>query len=164
MRTGSSHKPTVQLHRLWNGWSETNASLIFKYTRKPNCHKVTKRDKFCMRNLTPKVSMEDYIITTDFTQLGIKFLKNFNVCKDFFWCGPFFKVFIEFVTISLLFYVLDFWPQDMWDLSSLTRDRACTPCFGKRKSLDSREVPKIQILSKKQIACFLKCNTEKEVR
>ena len=27
-----------------------------------------------------------------------------------------FKVFIEFVTILLLFYVLVFWPQGMWDL------------------------------------------------
>ena len=32
------------------------------------------------------------------------------------------KVFIEFVTILLLFYILVFWSQDMWDLSSLTRD------------------------------------------
>ena len=43
-----------------------------------------------------------------------------------------FKVFIEFITILLLFYVnifyklylqfLVFWLQRMWDLSSLTRD------------------------------------------
>ena len=32
------------------------------------------------------------------------------------------KVFIECVTISLLFYVLVFWPQGMWDLNSLTGD------------------------------------------
>ena len=43
-----------------------------------------------------------------------------------------FKVFIEFVTILLLFYVLVFWLQGTWDLSSLTRDRTCTPCFGRR--------------------------------
>ena len=43
-----------------------------------------------------------------------------------------FKVFIEFVTILVLFYVLDFWPQDIWDLSSSTRDRTHTPCTGKR--------------------------------
>ena len=30
----------------------------------------------------------------------------------------FFKVFIEFVTILLLFYVLVFWPRGIWDLSS----------------------------------------------
>ena len=30
-----------------------------------------------------------------------------------------FKVSIQFVTISLLFYVLVFWLQGMWDLSSL---------------------------------------------
>ena len=28
-----------------------------------------------------------------------------------------FKVFIEFVTILLLFYILDFWPGGMCDLS-----------------------------------------------
>ena len=32
------------------------------------------------------------------------------------------KVFIEFVTILLLFYLLVFWLQGMWDLSTLTRD------------------------------------------
>ena len=34
----------------------------------------------------------------------------------------FFKVFIEFVTTLLLFYVLVFWPQGMCDPNSLTRD------------------------------------------
>ena len=29
-----------------------------------------------------------------------------------------YKVFIKFVTILLLFHVLVFWPQGMWDLSS----------------------------------------------
>ena len=33
----------------------------------------------------------------------------------FFLCVPYFKVFIEFVTILLLFYVLVFWPRGMWD-------------------------------------------------
>ena len=33
-----------------------------------------------------------------------------------------FKVFIEFVTILLLFYVLVSWPQGMWNLDPLTRD------------------------------------------
>ena len=40
----------------------------------------------------------------------------------FFFYGPFFKVSIKFVTILLLFYVLVFWPQGMWNPSSLTRD------------------------------------------
>ena len=57
-------------------------------------------------------------------------------------CGPF-KVFIEFVTVLLLFYVLVFWLRGMWNLSSPTRDRTCTPCIG-RQSLNHwtmREVP-----------------------
>ena len=40
-----------------------------------------------------------------------------------------FKVLIEFVAILLLFYVLIFWPQGMWDLSSPTRDGTHTPCL-----------------------------------
>ena len=38
-----------------------------------------------------------------------------------------FEVFIEFVTTSLLFYVLAFWPWVMWDLRSLIRDWTCSP-------------------------------------
>ena len=43
-----------------------------------------------------------------------------------------FKVFIKFVTILLLFYVLVFWPQGMWNLNSPTRDQTHTPCVGRR--------------------------------
>ena len=46
-----------------------------------------------------------------------------------------FKFFIEFVTILLLFHVLVFWPQGIWDLSFPTRDRTRTPCIG-RQSLN----------------------------
>ena len=45
------------------------------------------------------------------------------------------KVFIEFITILLLFYVLgfggSFWPWGMWDLSFLTRDQTHTLYIGK---------------------------------
>ena len=57
--------------------------------------------------------------------------------------GPIFKVFTEFVTIMLLFYVLVFWPWGMWDLSFQTRDWTHNPCTG-RWSLNfwtAREVP-----------------------
>ena len=36
--------------------------------------------------------------------------------------GHFLKVFIEWVTILLLFDILAFWTKGMWDLNSLTRD------------------------------------------
>ena len=42
-----------------------------------------------------------------------------------------FKVFIEFVTKLLLFSVLVFWLQSMWDLSSQTRDGTHTLCTGR---------------------------------
>ena len=38
----------------------------------------------------------------------------------FFMMRTIFKAFIEFVTVSLLFYVLVFGPRGMWYLSSLT--------------------------------------------
>ena len=48
-----------------------------------------------------------------------------------------FKVFIEFVTILLLFHVLVFfWPRGMQDLSSPTRERTLTPCIIGRRSLN----------------------------
>ena len=63
-----------------------------------------------------------------------------------------FKVFTEFFTILLLFYVLVFWPRGIGDRCSPTRDwcspirdRICTPCI-ERWSLNhwtAREVPKI---------------------
>ena len=39
-----------------------------------------------------------------------------SVFVFFFKHGPFFKVFIEFVTILLLFYGLVFWPEGTWEL------------------------------------------------
>ena len=41
------------------------------------------------------------------------------------------KVFIEFVTSLLLFYVLFLWLPGMWDLSSPTRDQTQTTCIGR---------------------------------
>ena len=52
----------------------------------------------------------------------------------------------------LLLYVLVFWPQVMWGLSSLTRDQTCTRCTG-RWSLNhwtTREVPRFWYFSKDQ--------------
>ena len=50
--------------------------------------------------------------------LGINNLEIINFFKDFLmWIIC--KVFTEFITILLLYYVLVFWLQGMWDLSSL---------------------------------------------
>ena len=56
----------------------------------------------------------------------------FLFLRFFFLMWTIFKVFIEFVTILFLFYVLVFWPQIMWDLSSSTRDQTFTHCIGRR--------------------------------
>ena len=61
----------------------------------------------------------------------------------FFLMWTIFKVFIEFVTVLLLFYVLLFWPWGMWDLSSPARDWTHTPCIGRwgLNHWTTREVP-----------------------
>ena len=56
---------------------------------------------------------------------GFFFFRIFKMCTIL-------KVFIEFVAILLLFfYVLGFWSQDMWDLSSSNRDQTCSPRKGR---------------------------------
>ena len=64
---------------------------------------------------------------------------------DFFLMWTIFNIFIEFVTILLLFYVLIFWPGSTLDLSSLTRDQTRTPCIG-RQSLNHWTTRKVPIL------------------
>ena len=57
-----------------------------------------------------------------------------------------FKVFIEFITI---FFVLGLvsWLQGMWELRSLTKDEACTPCIGmwSFNHWTAREVPRLSV-------------------
>ena len=68
-----------------------------------------------------------------------------------------FKVFIELVQHSFCFYILGFWLQAPWNLSSLTRDRTHTPSVGK-KSLNhwtAKEVPIDSILYLLQLQCYL---------
>ena len=45
--------------------------------------------------------------------------------------------------IASVFYVLFFWPRVMWDLSSPTRDRNCTPALEGK----AREVPQVSLES-----------------
>ena len=45
----------------------------------------------------------------------IKFIFNFLKLYSL-------RVYIEYVTIWIFFYVLGFWPRGMWNLCSLTRD------------------------------------------
>ena len=49
------------------------------------------------------------------------------------------------VAVLLLFCVLVFWPQGVWNLSTPTRDWTCNSCTGKRSlnHLIAREVPKL---------------------
>ena len=58
--------------------------------------------------------------------------KDLDTIERLHFLSFFFKGFIKFVTILLLFYVLVFWPWGMWDLSSPTRDWTLTSCIGKQ--------------------------------
>ena len=69
-------------------------------------------------------------------QLKGIFFHNFSL----FLTRIIFKVFIEFVTIFLLFYVLVFWLWGMWNPSSPTRDWTWNPHMG--RLLDHQKVPK----------------------
>ena len=51
-----------------------------------------------------------------------------------------FKVFIELVTILLLFPALVFWTQGIWDPSSPTMDQTCPPCVGRFNHWTARKV------------------------
>ena len=74
---------------------------------------------------------------------------HIHYLKYFFDMG-YFKVFIEFVTILLLFYVLVFWLRGMWGLSSSTKNRPCTLTHWKAKSFNhwiTREIPSFSTVS-----------------
>ena len=69
-------------------------------------------------------------------ELGLAFQSLDSTLDSPLYFSPFFffliwtikKIFIEFVTILLLFHVLTFGPQGMWDLHSLTGDGIGTCC------------------------------------
>ena len=82
-------------------------------------------DHFVTDHITSTPLHQEQSITLELLEIP-----QMSFLKRFCWCGSFFKVFIEFVTIFLLFYALVFWLRSMWDLSSLNRDRTHTLCNG----------------------------------
>ena len=60
-----------------------------------------------------------------------RYTKALNLLPELIQVWIIFKVFIEFVTLLLPFYVLVFWSQSIRDLSSPTEDQSCTPCVTK---------------------------------
>ena len=90
--------------------------------------------------------MSWYQVVSEMHSYGLKPVELYFLLR-FSWCGSFFKVFIEFVTILFLFHAVVFWIcyhivsvlcflflflfQGMWDLSSTTRNQTHIPCFGK---------------------------------
>ena len=67
--------------------------------------------------------------------------------KDFFFfffgCDLLLKTLFILLQHCFCFYVFVFWPWGMLDLSSLTRDRTCTPCTGRQcpNHWTTRELP-----------------------
>ena len=62
------------------------------------------------------------------------FLYKTLFLKKIFLMCTILKVFIEFVTIWLLFYVLVFWPQGMWESQLLEQGSNPQPLSWKAKS------------------------------
>ena len=81
----------------------------------------------CIKNFCGNVGSYDNVSLRGEGWPRIKKNKVFQSQKYFSFMWTIFKVFIEFVTILLLFNILAFWPQRMWDPSSPNRDWACTP-------------------------------------
>ena len=69
------------------------------------------RVKLRMSELTEEISI-------------LHFQRNISLLSFFF-----FKEFLTFIIILLLFYILVFWPQGMWELSSLNRGWSVTPAL-----------------------------------
>ena len=65
--------------------------------------------------------------------------------KDFFWREPFLKSLMSLLQYCFYFIFCFLWAWGMWNLSSLTRDRTCTPCFGSwsLNHWTTREVPRL---------------------
>ena len=95
-----------------------------------------------MKNVVPHPHQETWF--GQLTHTRKDYMRLILIFKKFFLCGLFFfKVFIEFVPILLIFNVLGFCLQHLWDLSSSTRDRTHIPCI-ERWSLNhwtARQVP-----------------------
>ena len=113
-----------------------------------------------MTKLLIRWLLEYFSLVLYFLILQIKLilrLKCFFLSTIFFFTATIFKVFIEFITISPLFYVLVIWPQDMWDLSSrLMWNRTCIPCFGRQRlnHWTAKEVPsEVFLQTKGRLPC-----------
>ena len=91
--------------------------------------------------------LSKWMIQDNYLSFHSSFSFSFFFKKGFlFFCflmWTIFKVFTDFFTILLLFYVLDFWLQGMWNLGSPTRDWTHITCLQRQslKHWTSGEVP-----------------------
>ena len=104
---------------------------------KPRFHCLEDLVRACVRHHSP---CHPNLIYLMFYLGWFFFIFYLKICFD---VDHFLKVFIEFVTILLQFYVLVFWPRGMRDPSSPTRDRTRTPYNGRwsPNHWTTREVP-----------------------
>ena len=127
-----------------------DCTIIVSWMYRIGHSKRVKMVKFMLRRfkewfilfITEETGSRKMEVAQRFTFWG-KFSSLMTFFKEIFFDVDYFKVFIEFVTIQLLFCVLVSWPWSMWGLSSLTRDRTLTPHTG-RWSLShwtTRETP-----------------------
>ena len=117
---------TLSLRTVWDGEKQWSI-LTFGYTA-PRWLRCISKEKFQWPKILAHVHTQQYTVNKIVNLRSLFFVINSNLLPRFMLffkkCGPFFKDFIVFVTILLLFlfYVLVFWPQGMWDPSSSTRD------------------------------------------
>ena len=98
-----------------------------------------------MKNISLRSTKMPFLTYTDDDHLADFFTFSFFF-KDFFDVDHFKNLFwICCSIVSVLCFVF-FWSQDLWDLSSLTRDPICTPCIG-RWSFNHRTTKEVPWLS-----------------
>ena len=66
-------------------------------------------------NVSVDLPLPNFCSSSTLLQLISSRLTCFSITSFFFLMWTTFKVFPEFVTVVLLFYVLVFWPRGMWD-------------------------------------------------
>ena len=155
LRSSEGSGPSSLSSRAGLGPRPTCFSLHSLPHSRPNLqvHPVTLAQHTC-GSLLPVRCLWPPSSTSSISQLGFirkGSLRGSSAFHSFFFFLIFtlmwtiFKVFIEFVIILFFFFFMFwfFWLQAMWDLSSPTRDRTCTPCIGRQRlnHWTAREVP-----------------------
>ena len=101
--------------------------------RKSDSSDFNHQDIYCFLN-QQSFNSSVFSLSTYPVSIALYFLSSYRRSQDSYCSSRHLFLFSLYwiCYILLLFHVLAFWPQGMWDFSSLTRDWACTPWIGRQ--------------------------------